>query len=138
MWHVFRHAHVPFCLDKTLCHFFQPRGISLPRPGCFYGLRFFLQYFLHNVDKNYIFGGYFDSWPTPASGHHRSNRPEAIKGHRHKKTRATDSMPPGDINDFCWRNRRLPSLNVNNIRQPDLVPSEPDKAPHPMMAPEQI
>ena len=28
--------------------------------------------------------------------------------------------------------------NVNNIRQPDLVPSEPDKAPHPMMAPEQI
>ena len=43
---------------------------------------------------------------------------------------AADSMRPRNTNNFYRRNRELPSLNVNNIRQPDLVPSEPDKAPH--------
>ena len=55
-----------------------------------------------------------------------------------KNIRATDSMPTGNINNFYWRDRRLPTLIVNSIQQPDLVPFEPDKAPHPIMAPEQI
>ena len=54
------------------------------------------------------------------------------------KIPGTGSLPPGDIDDLYWRNRHPTSLNANNILQPDLVPSEPDKAPHLIMAPEQI
>ena len=53
------------------------------------------------------------------------------------KIRAVYKMPARDINIVYWRNS-LQSLNVNNIRQPDLVPSGPDKEPHPMRAPGQI
>ena len=50
---------------------------------------------------------------------------------------AVDSIGTRATNNLYRHNRDLPSFNVNNIRQPDLVPSELDKAPHPMMAPGQ-
>ena len=72
----------------------------------------------------------------PTLGRERLTRP-VVKAYSHN-TSGQITCRPGGINNFYWRNRALPSLNVSNIQQPDLVPSEPDKAPHPMMAPEQI
>jgi hypothetical protein len=117
---------------------FSTTEISLPSPGYFCALAFFVVLFFITRINNCVFSNYFHSWQSPASGYHQSNRPKAIKSHGHTKPRVANSIQPGDTNNIYPRNKDQPSLNVNNIRQLDLVPSEPDKAPHPMMAPEQI
>jgi hypothetical protein len=69
------------------------------------------------------------------AGRHRLNRP-MIKADRQTNSGLTAYRP--GLYNFYRRSKGLPSLNVNNIRRPDLVPSVSDKAPHPMPAHAQI
>ena len=137
MWHILHYAHTPFSQLKPSATFFYHRHI-FAKPQIFTWVKIFCSIFSITCTNNCFLDGFFGGWQTTALGQHRSDKTEAIKCQRHKKIRATDSVSPGHINHFFWRNRRLTSLNVNNIRQPDLVPSGPDKAPHPMRVPGQI
>ena len=99
---------------------------------------FYAAFFYNNADK----GGAVSTSPllaTPSVPHQLPvKQTTADRDHGHKKPGWLVSCRPGKMTIYIIASHPPATLTVSNIRQPGLVPFEPDTALRPEMAPVQI